>query len=145
MFLLSYQCCNAFVLKNMLLINDTSRSSEGLLLKKIAWYCLTLLCCLCFTQPPVAKKDASAVNVAHMMKRADSKTETHTNGSEVHHIIIDETPQVDKNNIIYCENVLLSFRLKSIVLWSLTASIIIFLTISLLFQSKTYKHEERLP
>ncbi|XP_035488815.1 protein 4.1 isoform X5 [Scophthalmus maximus] len=44
-------------------------------------------------EPPVAKKDASAVNVAHMMKRADSKTETHTNGSEVHHIIIDETPQ----------------------------------------------------
>ncbi|XP_047188591.1 band 4.1-like protein 1 isoform X6 [Scophthalmus maximus] len=44
-------------------------------------------------KPPVAKKDASAVNVAHMMKRADSKTETHTNGSEVHHIIIDETPQ----------------------------------------------------
>lgn len=35
------------------------------------------------TQPPVAKKEASAVSMAHMLKRADSKTETHTNGSEV--------------------------------------------------------------
>nr|XP_040059046.1 band 4.1-like protein 1 isoform X3 [Gasterosteus aculeatus aculeatus] len=34
-------------------------------------------------EPPVAKKEASAVSMAHMLKRADSKAETHTNGSEV--------------------------------------------------------------
>uniref|UniRef100_A0AAQ4PYV7 FERM domain-containing protein n=1 Tax=Gasterosteus aculeatus aculeatus TaxID=481459 RepID=A0AAQ4PYV7_GASAC len=34
-------------------------------------------------KPPVAKKEASAVSMAHMLKRADSKAETHTNGSEV--------------------------------------------------------------
>ncbi|XP_035008236.1 protein 4.1 isoform X6 [Hippoglossus stenolepis] len=35
-------------------------------------------------KPPVAKKDASAVNAAHILKRTDSKSETQTNGSEVH-------------------------------------------------------------
>ncbi|XP_034440973.1 band 4.1-like protein 1 isoform X6 [Hippoglossus hippoglossus] len=35
-------------------------------------------------EPPVAKKDASAVNAAHILKRTDSKSETQTNGSEVH-------------------------------------------------------------
>ncbi|XP_070706349.1 band 4.1-like protein 1 [Pempheris klunzingeri] len=34
--------------------------------------------------PPVAKKDPSAVSMAHMLKKADTKTETHTNGSEIH-------------------------------------------------------------
>ncbi|XP_053293292.1 band 4.1-like protein 1 isoform X1 [Pleuronectes platessa] len=34
--------------------------------------------------PPVAKKGASAVSAAHILKRIDSKTETQTNGSEVH-------------------------------------------------------------
>ncbi|XP_040015380.1 band 4.1-like protein 1 isoform X8 [Xiphias gladius] len=43
--------------------------------------------------PPVAKKDPSAVNVAHMLKRADTKTETHTNGSEVHPNIMNVSPQ----------------------------------------------------
>ncbi|XP_067094213.1 band 4.1-like protein 3 isoform X1 [Osmerus mordax] len=33
-------------------------------------------------KPPVARKDASAVNAAHMLRKADSRTETHTNGSE---------------------------------------------------------------
>ncbi|XP_029286845.1 band 4.1-like protein 1 isoform X8 [Cottoperca gobio] len=44
-------------------------------------------------EPPVAKKEASAVSTAHMMKRADSKTETHTNGSEIHGNIINVSPQ----------------------------------------------------
>ncbi|CAB1453520.1 unnamed protein product, partial [Pleuronectes platessa] len=35
-------------------------------------------------EPPVAKKGASAVSAAHILKRTDSKTETQTNGSEVH-------------------------------------------------------------
>ncbi|KAM4741344.1 band 4.1-like protein 1 isoform 4-T4 [Anableps anableps] len=43
--------------------------------------------------PPVAKKDASAVSVAHKLKRADTRTETHTNGSEVHQNITDVSPQ----------------------------------------------------
>ncbi|XP_071349315.1 band 4.1-like protein 1 isoform X11 [Trachinotus anak] len=43
--------------------------------------------------PPVAKKDPNAVSVAHMLKRADSKTETHTNGSEVQPNITNVSPQ----------------------------------------------------
>ncbi|XP_027880179.1 band 4.1-like protein 1 isoform X7 [Xiphophorus couchianus] len=44
-------------------------------------------------EPPVARKDASAVSVAHKLKRADTRTETHTNGSEVHQNITDVSPQ----------------------------------------------------
>ncbi|XP_068578077.1 band 4.1-like protein 3 [Cebidichthys violaceus] len=44
-------------------------------------------------EPPVAKKEASAVSMAHMLKRADSKIETHTNGSEVHPGIVNVSPQ----------------------------------------------------
>ncbi|XP_061901627.1 protein 4.1-like isoform X6 [Entelurus aequoreus] len=33
-------------------------------------------------EPPVAKRDAGAASMAQMLKRADSKTESHTNGSE---------------------------------------------------------------
>ncbi|XP_012730078.2 band 4.1-like protein 1 isoform X8 [Fundulus heteroclitus] len=44
--------------------------------------------------PPVAKKDASAVSVAHKLKRTDTRTETHTNGSEVHqNVAVDVPPQ----------------------------------------------------
>ncbi|XP_072238981.1 band 4.1-like protein 1 isoform X11 [Leuresthes tenuis] len=43
--------------------------------------------------PPVAKKDPNAVNVAHKLKRADTISETHTNGSEVHPNIMDVSPQ----------------------------------------------------
>ncbi|KAK2862585.1 hypothetical protein Q5P01_002118 [Channa striata] len=43
--------------------------------------------------PPVAKKDATAVSMAHMLKRADTKTETHTNGSEVHTNVMDVSLQ----------------------------------------------------
>uniref|UniRef100_A0A3B5BFW9 Band 4.1-like protein 1 n=1 Tax=Stegastes partitus TaxID=144197 RepID=A0A3B5BFW9_9TELE len=43
--------------------------------------------------PPVAKKDPSAVSVAHKLKRADTKTETHTNGSEVHPNNMNVSPQ----------------------------------------------------
>lgn len=43
--------------------------------------------------PPVAKKEASAVSAAHIMKRADSKKETHTNGSEAHSNIMNASPQ----------------------------------------------------
>ncbi|XP_038553034.1 band 4.1-like protein 1 isoform X2 [Micropterus salmoides] len=44
-------------------------------------------------EPPVAKKDPSAVSVAHLLKRSDSKTETHTNGSEIHPHIMNVSPQ----------------------------------------------------
>ncbi|XP_034389263.1 band 4.1-like protein 1 isoform X2 [Cyclopterus lumpus] len=44
-------------------------------------------------EPPVAKKEASAVSMAHMLKRADSKSEAHTNGSEVHAGITHVSPQ----------------------------------------------------
>ncbi|XP_022054740.1 band 4.1-like protein 1 isoform X2 [Acanthochromis polyacanthus] len=44
-------------------------------------------------EPPVAKKDPSAVSVAHKLKRADTKTETHTNGSEVHPNNMNVSPQ----------------------------------------------------
>ncbi|XP_070758984.1 band 4.1-like protein 1 [Enoplosus armatus] len=43
--------------------------------------------------PPVAKKEPSAVSVAHMLKRSDSKVETHTNGSENHPNIMNVSPQ----------------------------------------------------
>uniref|UniRef100_A0A8C4GW62 FERM domain-containing protein n=1 Tax=Dicentrarchus labrax TaxID=13489 RepID=A0A8C4GW62_DICLA len=43
--------------------------------------------------PPVAKKDPSAVSVAHMLKRSDSKMETHTNGSEIHPNIMNVSPK----------------------------------------------------
>ncbi|CAJ1051814.1 band 4.1-like protein 1 isoform X5 [Xyrichtys novacula] len=43
--------------------------------------------------PPVAKKDASAVTMAHMLKRSDTKPENHTNGSEVHPNIVNVSPQ----------------------------------------------------
>lgn len=49
---------------------------------------------LCFPQPPVAKKDSNAVSAAHKIRRSDSRTETHTNGSEVHPASIDVSPQV---------------------------------------------------
>ncbi|KAM7006126.1 uncharacterized protein LKV04_002746 isoform 4-T4 [Tautogolabrus adspersus] len=44
-------------------------------------------------EPPVAKKDPSAVNMAHMLKRSDTKTENHTNGSEIHPNIMNVSPQ----------------------------------------------------
>uniref|UniRef100_A0A3P9JPV8 FERM domain-containing protein n=1 Tax=Oryzias latipes TaxID=8090 RepID=A0A3P9JPV8_ORYLA len=44
-------------------------------------------------EPPVAKKDSNAVSAAHKIRRSDSRTETHTNGSEVHPASIDVSPQ----------------------------------------------------
>ncbi|XP_019122823.1 protein 4.1 isoform X5 [Larimichthys crocea] len=44
-------------------------------------------------EPPVAKKDPSTVSMAHMLKRSESKTETHTNGSEIHPNIMNVSPQ----------------------------------------------------
>ncbi|XP_028301607.1 band 4.1-like protein 1 isoform X9 [Gouania willdenowi] len=38
-------------------------------------------------KPPVALKDPSAVSVAHRLKKAEHLPETHTNGSENHHIM----------------------------------------------------------
>ncbi|KAM6980797.1 uncharacterized protein FYW47_000557 [Aplochiton taeniatus] len=52
-------------------------------------------------EPPVAKKDPSAVNVAHMLRKADSKTENHTNGSEVHSNVID-IPQQQMEDDVNC-------------------------------------------
>uniref|UniRef100_A0A3P8XCY0 FERM domain-containing protein n=1 Tax=Esox lucius TaxID=8010 RepID=A0A3P8XCY0_ESOLU len=49
--------------------------------------------------PPVARKDASAVSTAQLLKRADSKKETHTNGSEVTstHIMSEQQMEADVN------------------------------------------------
>ncbi|XP_037345824.2 band 4.1-like protein 1 isoform X1 [Pungitius pungitius] len=44
-------------------------------------------------EPPVAKKEASAVSMAHMLKRADSKTESHANGSEGKPAAMHVSPQ----------------------------------------------------
>ncbi|XP_014192637.1 band 4.1-like protein 1 isoform X9 [Haplochromis burtoni] len=44
-------------------------------------------------EPPVAKKDPNTVSVAHKLKRADSKTETHTNGSEAHANVVNVSSQ----------------------------------------------------
>ncbi|XP_029906847.1 band 4.1-like protein 1 isoform X4 [Myripristis murdjan] len=44
-------------------------------------------------EPPVAKKDPTAVSMAHMLKKADTKVETHTNGSEVHSNVMNASPQ----------------------------------------------------
>ncbi|CAI5688943.1 unnamed protein product [Oreochromis niloticus] len=44
-------------------------------------------------EPPVAKKDPNTVSVAHKLKRADSKTETHTNGSEAHANVVNVSPE----------------------------------------------------
>ncbi|KAM4613480.1 band 4.1-like protein 1 isoform 5-T5 [Polymixia lowei] len=43
--------------------------------------------------PPVARKDATAVSMAHMLRKADPKTETHTNGSEVHSNVLNVSSQ----------------------------------------------------
>ncbi|KAK1901251.1 Band 4.1-like protein 1 [Dissostichus eleginoides] len=51
-------------------------------------------------EPPVAKKEASAVSAAHIMKRADSKKETHTNGSEAHSNIMNASPQQMEDDIM---------------------------------------------
>ncbi|XP_019911059.2 protein 4.1 isoform X7 [Esox lucius] len=50
-------------------------------------------------EPPVARKDASAVSTAQLLKRADSKKETHTNGSEVTstHIMSEQQMEADVN------------------------------------------------
>lgn len=42
----------------------------------------------------MAKKDPSSVNMAHMLKRTDSKPETHTNGSELHSNLMNVSLQV---------------------------------------------------
>ncbi|XP_029946963.1 band 4.1-like protein 1 isoform X2 [Salarias fasciatus] len=44
-------------------------------------------------EPPVAKKDPGAVSMAHRLKRGDSRTETQTNGSEVHPHALNVSPQ----------------------------------------------------
>lgn len=43
--------------------------------------------------PPVAKKDPNSVSMVHMLKRTDTKPEMHTNGSEVHHGIMNASSQ----------------------------------------------------
>ncbi|KAM9860323.1 band 4.1-like protein 1 [Aulostomus maculatus] len=43
--------------------------------------------------PPVAKRDPSAVSMAHMLKRADSRTEAQANGSEAHATVTGVSPQ----------------------------------------------------
>lgn len=43
--------------------------------------------------PPVARKDPNAVTAANRLKRPDLKTDTHTNGSEVHPNIMNVSPQ----------------------------------------------------
>lgn len=85
-----------FTLKNMLLINNASsvQHLQKSRFEKIAWCLMSSDRGVCVLQPPVAKRDPSAVSMAQMLKRADSKIETHTNGSEVHANIMNVSPQV---------------------------------------------------
>ncbi|XP_057701197.1 band 4.1-like protein 1 isoform X4 [Corythoichthys intestinalis] len=46
-----------------------------------------------YHEPPVVRKDPSAVSMAQMLKRSDSKPESHTNGSEVQATVTTVTPQ----------------------------------------------------
>uniref|UniRef100_A0A3P8U3H9 Erythrocyte membrane protein band 4.1 like 1 n=1 Tax=Amphiprion percula TaxID=161767 RepID=A0A3P8U3H9_AMPPE len=96
---------NCFVLKKkMPLTKNGSKVFRSTCCEIIPCCCLTLARCLCYMQPPVAKKDPSAVSVAHKLKRADTKTETHTNGSEVHPINMNVSPQVNQQQL-YTVNV----------------------------------------
>uniref|UniRef100_H3C167 Erythrocyte membrane protein band 4.1 like 1 n=1 Tax=Tetraodon nigroviridis TaxID=99883 RepID=H3C167_TETNG len=61
-------------------------------------------------EPPVAKKDPSAVNVAHMLKRTDSKPESHTNGSEIHPNIMNVSLQVKVDFIVRSKWMVTSFN-----------------------------------
>lgn len=65
----------------------------------------------------MAKKDPSAVNMAHMLKRSDTKTETHTNGSEVQPNIMNVLPQVGQhvgqNKSNECNMVVSNFAINS--------------------------------
>lgn len=95
---LSQQSSNAFIWSVGRFISQCSCREET------AWPWLTLLF-VCFSQPPVAKKDPSAVSMAHMLKRSESKTESHTNGSEVLPNIMNVSPQVNKRcgqTLFYC-------------------------------------------
>ncbi|XP_064162605.1 protein 4.1 isoform X16 [Anguilla rostrata] len=48
-------------------------------------------------QPPVAKKEASAVSAAQQLKKTDSKTETQPNGSEVTTTIMELSEQIQSD------------------------------------------------
>ncbi|KAM4613477.1 band 4.1-like protein 1 isoform 2-T2 [Polymixia lowei] len=50
-------------------------------------------------EPPVARKDATAVSMAHMLRKADPKTETHTNGSEVHSNVLNVSSQQMEDDV----------------------------------------------
>lgn len=51
---------------------------------------------MCYTQPPVAKKEPNAVSVARMLKRGDSKNERDVPGNEtnVQSHVVRVSPQV---------------------------------------------------
>ncbi|XP_061544987.1 band 4.1-like protein 1 isoform X1 [Phycodurus eques] len=46
-----------------------------------------------YHEPPVARRDSSTVTMAQMLKRADSKTESQSNGSEVQATVTPVSPQ----------------------------------------------------
>ncbi|KAM9536413.1 band 4.1-like protein 1 isoform 14-T22 [Salvelinus alpinus] len=48
-------------------------------------------------EPPVARKDPSAVSAAQMLRKADAKMETHTNGSEVTNTNIMDMSEQNQN------------------------------------------------
>ncbi|KAG7478070.1 hypothetical protein MATL_G00076490 [Megalops atlanticus] len=48
-------------------------------------------------EPPVSKKDPSAVSAAHLLRKADSKTETQPNGSEVTTTIMELSGQTESD------------------------------------------------
>uniref|UniRef100_A0A8C5A5Z8 Band 4.1-like protein 1 n=1 Tax=Gadus morhua TaxID=8049 RepID=A0A8C5A5Z8_GADMO len=50
-------------------------------------------------KPPVARKDASAINMAHMLRQADSKTDPHTNGSETPSHATHVSPQQTEDDV----------------------------------------------
>lgn len=75
----------------------------------------------------MAKKEPSAVNVAHMLKRTDSKPETHTNGSEVHANIMNISLQVKGKKSIHRVEITLASEGERLVRWTLLSLFTLYL------------------
>ncbi|KAM9536410.1 band 4.1-like protein 1 isoform 11-T19 [Salvelinus alpinus] len=55
-------------------------------------------------EPPVARKDPSAVSAAQMLRKADAKMETHTNGSEVTNTNIMDMSEQQMETAVNCND-----------------------------------------
>ncbi|KAM9536406.1 uncharacterized protein ACWYII_040430 isoform 7-T15 [Salvelinus alpinus] len=55
-------------------------------------------------KPPVARKDPSAVSAAQMLRKADAKMETHTNGSEVTNTNIMDMSEQQMETAVNCND-----------------------------------------